>query len=1068
MAVFGAPVAHEDDAERAVRAALSMQRAVRRVLDDERGGGAPLGLRVGLNTGEVVAGVQAAHRIHGHRRHGEHRRPAGRRGRGRRRLRRRAHRRRPPGRSPPGGRCARCGSRASASRSRRTSCSACSTRRAPGPASATRRRSSAGRPRSAGWPAGSPRSIDRGEPRVLVLTAEAGLGKTRFAAEVERLRRRLRRRRRPVRRRAPAPGCSRCTAPRSASGAGSRPWPTWSAPRSACPTDAATAVDPAGGRGAAAPARPAAGPAAAGDPPPVAVDLLLALLGYAEPLPAGGGAGRGRAWPTGRDRRRRGGARRGRRAALRAGRRGAAGGDRGRPARRHAGDGRRARRDAVPARPGRSWCCCWAGPSWSAPPGALTRLADAEVHALPPLRGADAARLLTVYLRRRPAAAGRRGPAAGHRPGQPVLPGRAGHAADGARRADHGAGRRRGRHLAAGARLAGRPAALPGPGRRAGRPHRRAAGRRPRGAAGRRGGRRHRARPGALEALREQRAGPDGRPGRGGRASSSSGPSRSCCSAACCTAPGAGTPSRRRCCARPRTPGSARPTWPSGTPTWRAGPRPSDPAGPRPPPGGLTDADRATRSSPSTPSGPSSWPTRWGCGRTRRPGRSPPLGRGRARPAGPPGAGTPVSRRQAVEYAERAAALAGGRAAAGRPAGPRPRAAAGWAGPATRWRYAEKIAANAGDDAASRAERAAAGRAGPTQALGDAAPGGRRAGRRRWQVATDGRAADRARPRRCAGSAWPTSWPAGWARRAAGSPRRTRSALAAGDRRGQAWSLQNLAWVTTTRGDFAGTDAVLGRAARLFAELRRPGRPGLAARHHRVRPAAGRAAARGPPAGPGLPAVRRAGRRGVGGRHAAGGRGVRRPPSWANWPRPTGRPGGRTGTSPRSPTTGGAGFALVVRGVVARGLGEPEHALDLLTDALEYADRTGHPLLTRDGRHASAASSRSSCGDCDGRRGGRPRGAGRGRAAQRAGAGPGRPAGAAGRRPGSAAGDAATAVGLLAPVATRRRRAGAAVLAAAGAGPVRVRAARRRPASSRRWTGPGGPSTRRPRTCAAG
>ncbi|NUR71302.1 MAG: AAA family ATPase [Hamadaea sp.] len=59
MAVFGAPVAHEDDVERAVRAALSMQRAVRRVLDDERGGGAPLGLRVGLNTGEVIAGVQA-------------------------------------------------------------------------------------------------------------------------------------------------------------------------------------------------------------------------------------------------------------------------------------------------------------------------------------------------------------------------------------------------------------------------------------------------------------------------------------------------------------------------------------------------------------------------------------------------------------------------------------------------------------------------------------------------------------------------------------------------------------------------------------------------------------------------------------------------------------------------------------------------------------------------------------------------------------------------------------------------------------------------------------------------
>jgi len=60
MAVFGAPVAHEDDPERAVRAALAMQRAVRRVLDDERGGGAPAGLRIGVNTGDVVAGVQAA------------------------------------------------------------------------------------------------------------------------------------------------------------------------------------------------------------------------------------------------------------------------------------------------------------------------------------------------------------------------------------------------------------------------------------------------------------------------------------------------------------------------------------------------------------------------------------------------------------------------------------------------------------------------------------------------------------------------------------------------------------------------------------------------------------------------------------------------------------------------------------------------------------------------------------------------------------------------------------------------------------------------------------------------
>ncbi len=59
MAVFGAPTAHEDDAERAVRAAARMQFAVRRVVEEESGGGRRLGLRVGLNTGEVVAGVQA-------------------------------------------------------------------------------------------------------------------------------------------------------------------------------------------------------------------------------------------------------------------------------------------------------------------------------------------------------------------------------------------------------------------------------------------------------------------------------------------------------------------------------------------------------------------------------------------------------------------------------------------------------------------------------------------------------------------------------------------------------------------------------------------------------------------------------------------------------------------------------------------------------------------------------------------------------------------------------------------------------------------------------------------------
>jgi class 3 adenylate cyclase/tetratricopeptide (TPR) repeat protein len=59
MAVFGAPTAHEDDAERAVRAAAAMQTEVRRLMAEQAGGGRRMGLRVGLNTGEVLAGVQA-------------------------------------------------------------------------------------------------------------------------------------------------------------------------------------------------------------------------------------------------------------------------------------------------------------------------------------------------------------------------------------------------------------------------------------------------------------------------------------------------------------------------------------------------------------------------------------------------------------------------------------------------------------------------------------------------------------------------------------------------------------------------------------------------------------------------------------------------------------------------------------------------------------------------------------------------------------------------------------------------------------------------------------------------
>jgi class 3 adenylate cyclase len=58
MAVFGAPVAHEDDPERAVRAGLGMQEAMTE-LNAEVGRRFDVGLtlRVGVNTGEVLAGA---------------------------------------------------------------------------------------------------------------------------------------------------------------------------------------------------------------------------------------------------------------------------------------------------------------------------------------------------------------------------------------------------------------------------------------------------------------------------------------------------------------------------------------------------------------------------------------------------------------------------------------------------------------------------------------------------------------------------------------------------------------------------------------------------------------------------------------------------------------------------------------------------------------------------------------------------------------------------------------------------------------------------------------------------
>jgi class 3 adenylate cyclase/tetratricopeptide (TPR) repeat protein len=56
MAIFGAPVAHEDDAERAVRAGLAMQKAMDEINHDLPTG-VHFNLRVGVNTGEVLAGA---------------------------------------------------------------------------------------------------------------------------------------------------------------------------------------------------------------------------------------------------------------------------------------------------------------------------------------------------------------------------------------------------------------------------------------------------------------------------------------------------------------------------------------------------------------------------------------------------------------------------------------------------------------------------------------------------------------------------------------------------------------------------------------------------------------------------------------------------------------------------------------------------------------------------------------------------------------------------------------------------------------------------------------------------
>ena len=81
LALFGAPTAHEDDPERAVRAALRIVEEIAEYAREvERAWGIDgFGVRVGVNTGPVVVGAIGARLpggVRGPRRRGQHRRPA--------------------------------------------------------------------------------------------------------------------------------------------------------------------------------------------------------------------------------------------------------------------------------------------------------------------------------------------------------------------------------------------------------------------------------------------------------------------------------------------------------------------------------------------------------------------------------------------------------------------------------------------------------------------------------------------------------------------------------------------------------------------------------------------------------------------------------------------------------------------------------------------------------------------------------------------------------------------------------------------------------------------------------
>jgi adenylate cyclase len=63
MALWGAPIAHADDADRALRAAVAMQQGIARLNERWVAAGRPqIGVGIGINYGEVFAGNIGSHR----------------------------------------------------------------------------------------------------------------------------------------------------------------------------------------------------------------------------------------------------------------------------------------------------------------------------------------------------------------------------------------------------------------------------------------------------------------------------------------------------------------------------------------------------------------------------------------------------------------------------------------------------------------------------------------------------------------------------------------------------------------------------------------------------------------------------------------------------------------------------------------------------------------------------------------------------------------------------------------------------------------------------------------------